>query len=298
MLCSELMKRDVAWCLDGSFVREAATIMRDRDVGLLPVCGEDGVVLGTITDRDITVRVLAVGRSSEHTRVGEVLSALSVSCRPDDELAIAEEQMSRFQKSRIVCVDAEGGLAGIISLSDIAGLGSDGAGIVAASIAIRETARGRRAPPEEGAGEGALACRAVMNLDVECCGREDLAAAIAAMMRDRDVGFVPVCDEGGGIIGTLTDRDVTIRIVAEGKDPETTRAIDILTPELVYCAADAPLTVAEDLMTRYKKSRIVCADDERHPQGVISFADIARVEPPGIVSRLLRGIASGSAFVA
>jgi CBS domain-containing protein len=296
MLCSELMSRDVAWCLDSSFVTDAATIMRERNIGFLPVCGEDGAVLGTLTDRDIAVRVLAVDRAAEQTRVGEVLSPLAASCRPDDELAIAEEQMSSFQKSRVVCIDAQGGLAGVISLSDIAGLESDGAGIVAASIAGRETGRVRRALPEEGA--GALACRAVMNLDVECCGREDLTPAIAAIMRDHDVGFVPVCDEGGAIVGTLTDRDLTIRVVAARKDPGTTRAIDILTPELVYCAADDPLTVAEELMTTYKKSRIVCADEARHPQGVISFADIARVEPPAIVSRLLRGVASGSSSFA
>ena len=141
MLCSELMKRDVARCLDSSFVIDAAEIMRDRNVGFLPVCSMSGAIVGTITDRDIAVRVLASGRAHERTRVGDMIMPLVVSCSPDDELEVAEERMSSFQKSRIVCIDARGRLAGVISLSDIAMLESDGAGIVAASVASRETAR-------------------------------------------------------------------------------------------------------------------------------------------------------------
>ena len=134
-----------------------------------------------------------------------------------------------------------------------------------------------------------------MNFDVECCRRDDLTPAIAAVMRDREIGFVPVCDESGAIVGTLTDRDLTIRVVAARRHAGTTRASDILTPELVYCAVDDPLTIAEDLMTEYKKSRIVCADDKRRPQGIISLADIARFESPAIVSRVLRRVAATTA---
>jgi CBS domain-containing protein len=293
MRCSDLMNGDVACCIESSFVIDAAEIMRQRNVGFLPVCTVEGVVVGTITDRDIAVRVLAAGRPSEQTRVADVITPVVVSCRPDDELEIAEERMSSFQKSRIVCIDAEGRLAGVISLSDIAKLESDGAGIVAASVASRETAASRQSAPDV-PGRRPLECGDVMNLDVACCCREDFVPAIAVMMRDRDIGFVPVCDEGGAIVGTLTDRDLTIRVVAAGKPPAATRAMDILTPELVYCAVDDPLTVAEDLMTEYKKSRIVCADNACRPRGVISLADIARVEAPAIVSRILRDLASAA----
>lgn len=291
MRCSELMKRDVAHCTDSALVTEAAEIMRERNVGFLPVCDANGAVVGTITDRDIVVRVLATGRANEHTRVVEVFTAAVVSCGADDELDVAEERMSSFQKSRVVCVDSGGRLVGVISLSDIASLESDGAGIVAASVAGRETtAQGKR---NTDLGDGRpLECRDVMNHNVECCRRDDLASTIAGMMLEHDIGFIPVCDEDGTIVGTLTDRDLTVRVVAAHKPPETTRAMDILTPELVYCAIDDPLTVAEELMTTYKKSRIVCADDARHPKGVISLADIARVEPPAIFSRILRIVAS------
>jgi CBS domain-containing protein len=288
------MKREVARCTEDAFVTEAAEIMRDRDVGFLPVCASNGTVVGIITDRDIAIRVLATGRANEHTRVGDVITTAVVSFHADDELEVAEERMSSFQKSRVVCVDSGGHLAGVISLSAIASLESDGAGIVAASVAGRETtAQGKGlAAVDDGR---ALECRDVMNHTVECCRREDIASTIAAIMRDREIGFVPICDEAGAIIGTITDRDLTLRVVAARRHALTTRAMDVLTPELVYCAVDDPLSIAEELMTAYKKSRIVCADDARHPQGIISLADIARVEPPGIFSRILRGVASAGA---
>src|SRR5438093_6947896 len=101
MRCSELMKHEVATCLDSALVTEAAEVMRDRNVGFLPVCTTDGRVVGTITDRDITMGVLALDYPIDRTRVGDMMMPGIVSCAPDDELAVAEDRMSSFQKSRI-----------------------------------------------------------------------------------------------------------------------------------------------------------------------------------------------------
>jgi CBS domain-containing protein len=60
----------------------------------------------------------------------------------------------------------------------------------------------------------------------------------------------------------------------------------------VFCSPDDPLTVAEDLMAQYKKSRIVCADSLRRPLGVISLADLSRVERTGRIIRVLRELSS------
>lgn len=293
MLCSELMKRNVELCLDTSLVPEAAIAMRDRNVGFLPVCDETRNVIGTITDRDIVVRLLAASLPPDRTRVADVKTHEVVSCRPDDELAVAEDMMMRFQKSRVVCTDAQRRVVGVISLSDIARVANQGhAGLVAASIASREAVvpalpRGAK-----------LTCRHVMKTDVGCVLRTEQVPTIARTMRDRNIGFVPVCDDKGAVVGTLTDRDLVVRVVAERRAPEATRAGDVFTREVVSCSPDDPLSVAEDLMVRRRKSRIVCLGPGRRAAGIVSLADIARVERSAEVSRVLGGIASRPAAVA
>jgi CBS domain-containing protein len=288
MFCSELMKRNVECCLDTSMIPEAAIAMRDRNVGFLPVCDETRTVLGTLTDRDIVLRVLAEARAPDSTRASDVMTREVVSCRPEDELAFAEDLMIRFQKSRIVCTDEKRRVVGVISLSDIAKIGARGhAGTIAAEIAAREAA-----PARLGADGRKSACREVMRAEVACCKLTDSITSAALAMRDRNVGFLPVCDHGGALAGTLTDRDLVLRVVAERRSPGSTCAGDVLTGDLVSCSPDDPLKVAEDLMIDFRKSRVVCADGNNRPVGIISLSDVARLEPYARVARVLRGVAS------
>ena len=119
MRCEEIMKRSVE-CLSPKDTAEAAAIrMRDQGVGFLPVCDPAGKVLGTLTDRDIVVRVLA-GKKPGSTLVEQIMTREVVSCRPQDDLQRAEQLMAQHHKSRIMCIDDNGRLVGIISLSDIA----------------------------------------------------------------------------------------------------------------------------------------------------------------------------------
>lgn len=293
MLCSEVMRRDVERCLDSSLVGEAASAMRDRNVGFLPITTEDVTAVGTLTDRDLVVRVLADNRPSDRTLVADVMTRQVVTCSADDELAVAEDLMSRFQKSRIVCTDPQRRVVGVISLSNIAHTESGGhAGAVAASIAARQAfVRGELPTGGDNLGQE-LSCREVMKTDVACCGRDTLVPQIAALMRDRNVGFVPVVDDRGAVIGTITDRDLVVRVLAERRDPATTRASDILTREVVSCSPDDPLEVAEDLMLRRRKSRLLCTDEGRRPVGVISLSDLARIERTERVAELLRVLSS------
>jgi CBS domain-containing protein len=119
MRCQEIMKKDVECVLPTDTVQAAAKRMRDENIGFLPICDESRKVLGTITDRDLTIRVLADAGPST-TRVQEVMTQQVVSCQPEDDVADAEKLMSKNQKSRIVCVDPAGRLVGVISLSDLA----------------------------------------------------------------------------------------------------------------------------------------------------------------------------------
>jgi CBS domain-containing protein len=290
MLASDLMKRDVERCIDTSLVTEAAIAMRDRNIGFLPVCTADGVAVGTITDRDIAIRVLAERRLPEETRVRDVMNREIVSCRPEDELDVAEDQMIRYQKSRIMCLDEAGRVAGVISLSTIAKAEPQPhAGIAAASIASREAnapAAGEALEPRK------AQCRDIMSSFVQSCRRNARVPEIAALMRDHNIGFLPVCDETGAIVGTLTDRDLTIRIVADRRFPITALAEHIMTPEIIFCSPDDSLTLAENLMAQYRKSRIVCAEADRKPLGVLSLSDISRVERSGRIIRILRAVST------
>jgi CBS domain-containing protein len=120
MLCQELMKHDVQCISPEDPCEEAAKRMRDGNVGFLPVCDPSKKVLGAITDRDLAVRVVAANRPARTTPVFEAMTHEVISCSPSDDVRLAERLMARNHKSRIVCLDGEGRLAGIISLSDIA----------------------------------------------------------------------------------------------------------------------------------------------------------------------------------
>ena len=125
MICEDMMKMDVTCVSPESTLEEAAVLMRDDGIGFLPVCDDAGRVIGTITDRDITIRAFASGETGSQP-VEPFMTRRVVGCRPTDDLAYAVELMSQEKVSRILCVNERGVLEGVISLSDIAQL-EDGA---------------------------------------------------------------------------------------------------------------------------------------------------------------------------
>lgn len=140
MRASELMKRDLATVAPSDSIQEAARLMRDRAVGFLPVCDRERVVVGTITDRDITVRVSAEGLRADECRVDAVMTPEVIACRPHDPLTRAEELMAVHKKSRILVTDERQRLQGVISLSDIADHATDDDAVrTLREIAQRET---------------------------------------------------------------------------------------------------------------------------------------------------------------
>jgi CBS domain-containing protein len=119
MRCEEVMKKDVCSVTPADTCGEAAAIMRDENIGFLPVCSHDGQVLGTLTDRDLAIRVLAEGLGPD-TEVNDVMTWEVIACRPEDDLTRAVELFGEARKSRIMCVDDGNHLVGVISLSDLA----------------------------------------------------------------------------------------------------------------------------------------------------------------------------------
>lgn len=104
-----------------TFLPEAAQIMREEDVGALPVVQEDGKLMGILTDRDITVRGVAVGGNITKMQVAEVFTAEDlVTVTPDTDLHEAEELMAEHQVRRLPIVEGDNKLVGMISLADVA----------------------------------------------------------------------------------------------------------------------------------------------------------------------------------
>jgi CBS domain-containing protein len=122
---------------------------------------------------------------------------------------------------------------------------------------------------------GGMKCQELMKNKVECLNSQETVEAAARRMKERDIGFLPICDADGRVLGTLTDRDITIRCVAGGK-PATTPVADVMTREVVSCSPDDDLERAQELMRQHKKSRILCIDASDRLVGVISLSDFAQ----------------------
>lgn len=98
----------------------------------------------------------------------------------------------------------------------------------------------------------------------------------AERMRSYGIGALPVM-EGELLVGMLTDRDITVRATAAGKDPNKTSVREAMTHTVITCEADAPLSEAEHLMEEKAVRRLVVLDAYKKPVGLISLDDLATV---------------------
>jgi CBS domain-containing protein len=135
----------------------------------------------------------------------------------------------------------------------------------------------------------AMLCDQVMNRNPKCLNQTDTVQAAAKLMRDANIGFVPVCGDGGKVIGTITDRDIVVKIAADNGALNKPLSA-FMSPNVIACKAKDDLSRAEQLMETNRKSRIVCLDDGGKAVGVISLSDIAQHEDGGRTGQLLRSI--------
>jgi len=119
MKAQEIMTKNPRTVTPDTSVQEAARLMKDDDVGVLPVVEstQSKKLVGIITDRDITIRVVAEGRASAQVR--EVMSASVRSCKPDDSVKDVMDLMGREQVRRMPIVDQRGDLVGIVAQADL-----------------------------------------------------------------------------------------------------------------------------------------------------------------------------------
>jgi CBS domain-containing protein len=109
-----------------------------------------------------------------------------------------------------------------------------------------------------------------------CTIDADKSVAYAAkMMRDEDVGLAPIV-EGDRLVGALTDRDIAVRVVAEGKDPDATMAREVASTDIVTVDPRQDLDEALRLMAKHQVRRIPVVEDDGRIVGIVAQADVAR----------------------
>lgn len=116
---SDIMSKDFIWVTPETTLQEAARLMRDNDIGFLPV-GENDRLIGMITDRDIAVRAVAEGYHPQSDTVRAVMTAKTYYCFEDQNVSEICDNMAYIKVRRLPVVDRKKRLVGIVSISDLA----------------------------------------------------------------------------------------------------------------------------------------------------------------------------------
>ena len=96
----------------------------------------------------------------------------------------------------------------------------------------------------------------------------------ARMMRDREVGLLPVVTKGS-VLGVISDRDIVIRGLADDRDPATTAVRDVMSEQVVSCRLGADADKVGRLMSNHQVRRVVVVDEDDKPVGIVSLGDLA-----------------------
>jgi len=124
MKVQDIMTKDPETVGPGTYIGDVAKLMRDLDVGIIPIVSDDELK-GVITDRDITIRVVAEGRNPDQVKVSEVASKQVVTIDPQQDLDEALRIMAKHQVRRLPVVEEDGKLVGVVAQADIARKGDD-----------------------------------------------------------------------------------------------------------------------------------------------------------------------------
>jgi CBS domain-containing protein len=115
----------------------------------------------------------------------------------------------------------------------------------------------------------------IMSKKVNFINVNTSVAEAAAKMKEFDIGALPVA-EGEKFKGILTDRDITLRCIAAGKDPKATRACDVMTPKISYVYTDDDLETAAKVMSSKQIRRLLVLNHDKKMAGFVSMGDLCR----------------------
>src|SRR3990172_2138456 len=120
--CNEVMTKNPVCCLPSDFAAKAAELMKSNNIGSIPVIENEQTkkLVGIVTDRDLTLKIVAAGLDAKSTKVEAVMTRMVVTCRAEDDLQKALDAMAEHQLRRIPVVDNDNKVVGIIAQADVA----------------------------------------------------------------------------------------------------------------------------------------------------------------------------------
>jgi CBS domain-containing protein len=136
-------------------------------------------------------------------------------------------------------------------------------------------------------------CSDVMTRDVVTGTPENTIVEVARLMKTEDIGPVLIVDneQSKTLVGIVTDRDIVVKVIADGQDPRTTRVGDVMSKKLVTCRADDDVDVAMKAMAQFQLRRIPVVGENMKLLGIISQADVAtRVDAPEKTGEIVKEI--------
>ena len=141
-------------------------------------------------------------------------------------------------------------------------------------------------------------CSDIMTRDVVACTPQSTIVEVAQLMKEEDIGPVLVVDneQSRTLVGIVTDRDIVLKVIAEGRDPKTTRVGDVMSKKLITCRADDDVDVAMRAMAQYQLRRIPVVEGNMMLVGIIAQADVAtRANEPEKTAEVVKEISQETA---
>ncbi len=130
----------------------------------------------------------------------------------------------------------------------------------------------------------------IMTPEVERLPKDANVQEVAQTMKALDVGMIPVYD-GDRLVGMVTDRDIALRVAAEGRDAARTPAHEVMTPEVIYCFEDQTIEEAVQVMEEQQIRRLIVLNRDKRLVGIVSLGDLAtHSESQEIAGEALSGI--------
>jgi CBS domain-containing protein len=139
--------------------------------------------------------------------------------------------------------------------------------------------------------EERMKVKEAMHKGVKWCDPDTPVSEIARMMREQDIGAVPI-GENDRLIGMVTDRDIVCRSCTNGRDPDMVKAREVMTPDIIYCVEDQEVSDALHLMEDKKIRRLPVLNAKKRMTGMLTLGDIAHSAPQAMVGELCQAVAA------
>ena len=132
--------------------------------------------------------------------------------------------------------------------------------------------------------------REAMHDGCECIGENKTLLDAAKRMAELDVGALPICGDDDRLKGMITDRDIVVKALAQGRDPATTVSSDLAQGEVHWIGADASFDEALGMMREHAVKRLCVLGDDKKLIGIVTEADVAANAPEGKTGELVEAI--------